>query len=116
MMARNFDIGIDDGLISPWVAPSPDNCNEPQIASYPAPDLDLSKYGFSAKVEIEPKEWEKNKILKIVHKENKEHQRIEPAVHFPVIMEQIIQEANQRHDLNNKTASTVLTGHVTKKN
>ena len=116
MKGRNFDIGLDDGFVTPWLVPSlaktqspvaprgtgvrglPE-CEGAQPQSYPAPSLDfLSEYGFSAKFELEPKELERHKILSIVYPDRKERRkRIEPAAHFPAIMANITQEAVEKH-------------------
>ena len=46
------------------------------------------------KLEIEPKEWEKDKILQIVYPDvNQRKKRIEPAIHFAPIMKYIEQDA-----------------------
>ena len=116
MKGRNFDIGLDDGLVTPWLVPSHakaqgpvaprvpgggglPECEGAQPQSYPAPSLDfLSEYGFSAKFELEPKEMERHKILGIVYPDRKERRkRIEPAAHFPAIMANITQEAVEKH-------------------
>lgn len=88
MMGRNFDTGIDDGFITPWVVPGICECQD--VESYPVPVLDFSEYGFSIKFEIEPREWEKDKILDVVYGNSKERpKRIQPAIHFAPIMEHI---------------------------
>jgi hypothetical protein len=116
MKGRNFDIGLDDGFVTPWLVPSlaktqspvaprgtgvrglPE-CEGAQPQSYPAPSLDfLSEYGFSAKFEFEPKELERHKILSIVYPDPKERRkRIEPAAHFPAIMANIMKDAVEKH-------------------
>jgi len=116
MKGRNFDIGLDDGFVTPWLVPSlaktqspvaprgtgvrglPE-CEGAQPQSYPAPSLDfLSEYGFSAKFELEPKELERHKILSIVYPDPKERRkRIEPAAHFPAIMANIMKDAVEKH-------------------
>lgn len=99
MKARNFDIGLDDGFVTPWLVPSLAECEGARPWSYPVPSLDfLSEYGFSVKFEIEPKELQKGKILNIVHPGRKERkERIEPAVHFAAIMDYIKEDAVKRH-------------------
>jgi len=96
---RNFDIGLDDGFVTPWLVPSLDVCPGAQPESYPAPTLDfLADFGFSVKLEIEPKEREKRKILKIVYpKAVTGSRRIEPAIHFAPIMEHIRRAAEQKY-------------------
>lgn len=93
MRRRNFDIGLDDGTVTPTLIPNVPECPDPEPVSCPVPTLDaLADYGFSARVEIEPHEWERGKILRIVH-EDKRAKRIEPAIHFAPIMAQIRREA-----------------------
>ncbi len=66
-------------------------------ASYPAPTLDaLSKYGFSAYVEIEPHEWERGKVLRIVYPDGK-GKRIYPATDFAPIIAQINREVAEKY-------------------
>ncbi|MBN1787989.1 MAG: DUF4056 domain-containing protein [Sedimentisphaerales bacterium] len=106
---RNFDIGIDDNIVTPLIVPDICQCaNDSQIQSYPVPTLDfLLKYGFSMKFEIEPKEWEKGKILRIVYPNGKTKNKcIEPARDFAVIMSRIIEEAGEKHNFHIAHLST----------
>jgi hypothetical protein len=90
---RNLDIGLDDGFVTPTLVPGVSACPDPEPVPYPVPKLDvLSKYGFSAKVEIEPHEWEKGKILRVVYGD-KPQKRVIPAEHFPIIMDEIRRQA-----------------------
>jgi hypothetical protein len=86
---RNFDIGLNDGLITPWIVPTSSKGGGEKVQSYPIPDPDcLCEHGFSMRFEIEPREWEKGKILRIVYPDARERrQRLEPAIHFAPIME-----------------------------
>ncbi|HNS20572.1 MAG TPA: DUF4056 domain-containing protein [Sedimentisphaerales bacterium] len=94
---RNFDIGLDDGYITPTLLPNLAGCESARPISYPSPTLDaLSRYGFSAHVEIQPREWEKNRVLRIVYPDKK-GKRIFPAEHFPIIMAQIRREAEAKY-------------------
>ncbi len=96
---RNFDIGLDDGFVTPYIVPSFADCQNAEALDYPVPDLAfLSVYGFSARLEIEPHEWEKDKIFKIISGTRNataepaqagKADRIEPAIHFAPIMEYI---------------------------
>lgn len=97
MRKRNFDIGLGDGLVTPALIPNVPGCEGARPVSYPAPTLDaLAEYGFSATVEIEPHEWERDKILRIVYPD-KRGKRIRPAMHFAPIMAQIRREAVARY-------------------
>lgn len=94
MKKRNFDIGLDDGFITPTVVPGVARCPGAQPVSYPVPDLSvLQEYGFSVTMEIEPHEWEKNKILRIVHQKK----RINPQLHFAQIMDDMRRQAAARY-------------------
>jgi hypothetical protein len=90
MKKRNFDVGLDDGFVTPTVVPDMPQCPDVQPVSYPVPDLSLlEEYGFSMSMEIEPHEWEKTKILRVVQQEK----RINPQVHFPLFMDDIRRQA-----------------------
>ncbi|MBN2180978.1 MAG: DUF4056 domain-containing protein [Sedimentisphaerales bacterium] len=87
---RNFDTGCDDGFVTPWLVPG--ICGNSQPLSYPVPNIDfLQKYGFSVKVEIEPKIMESHKILKLVYPDG-DGKNIIPSEHFPIIMKYITEE------------------------
>ena len=93
MKKRNFDIGLENGYITPTLVPEVSTCPDAQPLPLPVPRLDvLAKYGFSVKMEIEPHEWEKDKILRIVHG-NKGQGRIIPDQHFALIMDDIRRQA-----------------------
>ena len=97
MRMRNFDIGLGDGEVTPTLIPDVCECPDAEPVSYPVPTLDeLSDHGFSAHVEIEPHEWEKDKILRIVH-DDKDAKRVKPAIHFEPIMAQIRREATAKY-------------------
>lgn len=99
MKRRNFDIGLDDGFVTPWIVPSVSGCDAAEVQSYPIPNLkSVLDYGFSVKLEIEPKEWEKNQILKIIYPDAKQRKkRLQPAIHFAPIMKYIEQDAVTRY-------------------
>jgi hypothetical protein len=56
----------------------------------------LKNYGFSVVVEIEPHEWEKDRILRIVYPDQR-GRRIRPDEHFAAIMFDIRREAAARY-------------------
>jgi hypothetical protein len=99
MKKRNFDIGVDDGFVTPWIVPDICECEGIQAQPYRVPTLDcLSKYDFSMKFEIEPKEWEKDKILSIIYPDKKTRGKyIEPVKHFAAIMNHITKEAEKEY-------------------
>jgi len=88
MKKRNFDIGLGDGMVTPSLVPNVSPCPGAAPLSYPVPHLDvLAKHGFTMKLEIDPREWESDKIVRIAYGDNKPEKRIDPERHFPVIME-----------------------------
>jgi len=99
MKKRNFDVGLDDGFITPWIVPSVRGCEAAQAQPYPVGNLDfLSKYGFSLHLEIEPRELEKGKILSAVYPDkNAREDRVVPAVHFAKIMDHIRNDAIEKY-------------------
>jgi hypothetical protein len=96
---RNFDIGLDDGMVTPTLVPGVAECEGAEPISYPIPNLDaVAKHGFSFEIEIEPREWESGAILAIVSEEGKpRRKRIEPAVHFAPIMAYMRKDAVRRY-------------------
>jgi hypothetical protein len=87
MRERNFDIGLDDGFVTPTLVPGV--CDDAQPKSCPVPTLDkFQKYGFTMDLEVEPKEFERGKILKIIYP-NGERKRIQPAKHIPLVIDYI---------------------------
>jgi hypothetical protein len=98
MKKRNFDIGLDDGLITPTIIDGIDGCAGSQPRSDAVPRIEsLGDYGFALALKIEPKEWERGKILKVVYPDAKQRKKyVEPAVHLPVIMNHIKQEAQKK--------------------
>ncbi|NLH15291.1 MAG: DUF4056 domain-containing protein [Phycisphaerae bacterium] len=66
MIQRNMDIGADDGLVTPILVPG--ICEGATPLPKPVPTLELfNRHGFSMKFEVEPAEFEKDKILRIVY-------------------------------------------------
>ena len=98
MKKRNFDIVLEDGYVTPTLAPDLTECWQAQAQPYPVPTLDeVGAHGFSVRLEIEPKIRVKKKILKVAYGDGaKQGKRVEPAVHFPRIMDYIRQDAVKR--------------------
>ncbi len=93
MKRRNFDIGLNDGYVTPTLVPGVPECAGAEPISYPVPNPDVvSKYGIGFTLEIEPHEWESGKILSIVPDKVKKN-RIIPAETFPAIMAYIEKDA-----------------------
>lgn len=99
MLKRHLDTGLDDGWITPWLIPTVADCESVEPILYPAPSLKpLRDYGFHVGVEIDPKVWEKNKILRIVYVDPDNNRgRIVPEKHFGPIIEHIRVTAIQRY-------------------
>lgn len=99
MKRRNFDFGLDNGFVTPWIVPGLSECEDAKPKRYPVPSLDfLDRFHVSVSLEIQPKERVKKKILKVVYPDQSNRKkRINPAVHFPRIMEYIKQDAAQRY-------------------
>jgi putative protease len=98
MNKRNFDIGVDDGFVTPWLVPG--ICQNAKPVPYPAPSMDfLSKYGITIKFELEPREMEKNLMLRIIYPDGK-GSRLEPAIHFPAIINTIKKQAVEKYGTN----------------
>jgi len=95
MRERNLDIGLDDGFISPILVPG--ICEDAVPVSYPVPNLDkFDKYGFTMDFEVEPKEFEKGRIHKIVYPDGGPD-RIEPAKQIPVLVEYIKKDLEKKN-------------------
>jgi hypothetical protein len=91
MRERNMDIGTDDGFVTPTLVPGV--CEDAELQSYPVPTLDaFNKYGFTMNFEVEPKEFESGKILKIIYP-NGCGKRIRPTICLPIVMDCIKKEA-----------------------
>lgn len=102
MKKRNFDIGLDDGFVTPSIVPSVPGCEGAEAQPYPVPNLEfLSEYGFSVKLEIEPRVHEKTEILSIIYADGTgRKERIEPDIHFAAIMDYIKEEAITKYGHN----------------
>ena len=99
MQELNFGSSLkevkDDGMVSPVINET--ICPEAEPKLYPAPATDfLGEYGFSFSLEIEPREWEKDKILKIVYPEGG-GSRIRPDKDFAAIMDAMRKEAVEKY-------------------
>ena len=101
MKARNFDIGVDDGYITPWLVPGLAQCQGAKPRPYPAPNLDaIRQHGFKVKFELDPRVAQKGKILKIVWPDkNQRQKRLVPALHFAAIMNYVMKDAVEKHGI-----------------
>ncbi len=98
---RNLDLGFDDGFVAPSLIPAAFGCEGAQAQPLPVPTLDvLADHGFSIKVEIEPREWERDRIWSIVNvKGDRRGRRLDPGKAFPRIMAYIAEDAVRRYAL-----------------
>jgi hypothetical protein len=98
MKKRNFDIGLDNGFITPSLVDSIRVCEDVKARPYPVPTPHfLAEYGFTMKFEIEPRVWEGDEILRLVYHDKKTvHKCIEPDKDFAAIMSGIKQEAQKK--------------------
>lgn len=87
MKSRNYDVGLDDWEVTPWLVPGICPDAEPQPCLAPSLDF-LTEYGFEMELEIESREMEKARIYHDLKLKNP-NDRIRPAVHFPEIMKRI---------------------------
>jgi len=95
---RNFDIGLDDGYVTPTLVPGVLECRLARPVSYPVPRLERARrYGFDVNVEIEPRVWEGPRILKAVRGDAaRNKKRINVASDFPAIMDYIKRDSLRR--------------------
>ncbi|OHB64108.1 MAG: hypothetical protein A2Y77_11515 [Planctomycetes bacterium RBG_13_62_9] len=102
---RNFDIGLDDGMITPTLLPGVSACPDAQPLSYPVPTLDvLSKHGFDVTVDIRPREWERGKIFQVLFGDRRDR-RIQPANDIPKLMSHVEQAAVEQYHYQVASAS-----------
>ena len=97
MKKRNFDIGLDDGFVTPTIVEGIEGCEGAKPQPYPVPRIDsLADYGFAVRLKIEPREWERGKILRVVYPDAKQRKKyVEPSIHLARIMNHIKQEAEK---------------------
>jgi hypothetical protein len=94
---RNFDIGLDDGFVTPTLLPGVGPCEGAEPLSYPVPNLDvLARHGFSLSLEIESREWERDKIFAVLSKDPKTS-RIQPTTDFPILMDYLRKAAEEKY-------------------
>ena len=93
-MTRSMDIGLYNGFVTPVLAPGICEGTEPK--PYPVPTLAaLKKYGFTMKLEIDPKEFESGKILKLIYPDGG-GKKVRPAEHLPIVMNYIEKDARKQ--------------------
>jgi len=88
MKVRNTDVGIEDGYVTPMLVPGV--CEGAEPKSYPVPTLEKSqKYGFEMDLRVEPKEFERGKILDVIYPDRAAPEKIQPDKHLLEIMDYI---------------------------
>jgi hypothetical protein len=81
MKEPNFDVGLEGGLVTPYLVA--DICPDAVPTPCPVPSLDsLSQFGFAIDLEIEPYIWEKRAIYHSIQLK----QNIRPEAHFPELI------------------------------
>lgn len=95
---RNFDVGLDDGRVTPTLVPNRMTGLGDACVSYPIPTLNrISEIGFSVEVTIVPKERIRHRILRVVYSEPSHRGKtIRPDVHFAKLMTAIADEARSK--------------------
>jgi hypothetical protein len=94
---RNFDLGLDDGHVTPTLIPAVPGCGGAEPLPLTVPTLDsLARYGFSAKVEIEGRVWEMKKIRKALATEGCPNvERLDPVAHYPLLIEYLRRDSEK---------------------
>jgi hypothetical protein len=89
-----MDTGLDDGYVTPTLVPG--QCEGAEPRSYPAPTLDvLDEHGFTMRLEVAPRVFEEGAIRKAAQVD-RDARRIDLLKHFPIVMESIQQEAEEK--------------------
>ena len=98
---RNLDLGLDDGIVSPVVVPLASDFCDAGIRPLAVPVLAATnEYGFGIQVEIEPREWERDRIWAALGVQDARKGRtLNPDEAFPTIMAFIAEEAVRRYAL-----------------
>lgn len=94
-MKRNFDIGFDDGFITPWLVPG--ICSNSQSVSEPVSSLnDVSNNGFSFNLEMRPKSRQGKKAFGFISNDI-DGKRLQPGIDFLKIVEHLRKEEIRKH-------------------
>lgn len=91
MNKRNFDVGFDDGMVTPACVPGICEGSSPKLCEIPKLES-LAKYGFGFSVELDPRISEKNKIYSLIGL--KKNQLIKPNIHFARVIENLENKSN----------------------
>ena len=94
---RNFDVGLDDGYVTPTLLPGVTGCSDVTPISYPVPTLDeVSRHGFSINIETRCKEWERGKIFAVLFGDPRDRV-VQPIIHIPPLMQYVRRDAVARY-------------------
>jgi hypothetical protein len=95
MKKRNFDVGLDDGSITPWLVPG--ICPDAEPVPCPAPSLEsIRAHGFDIRMEMDMRVMEKAKICRSIGLDS--NSRLRPAVHFAQILDYIKKRYNEKYN------------------
>ncbi|MHC5060873.1 MAG: DUF4056 domain-containing protein [Planctomycetota bacterium] len=84
---RNFDVGFDDGRVTPILVPGVCADTEPKL--WPVPNIDsIGRDGFKMTLEIEPRTIQQGSIYHAIDLDRTAG-HIQPRVHFPEIIKLI---------------------------
>lgn len=92
VLKRNFDIGLDDGYVTPTLVSGISECGDVDPLPLPVPTLDvLRKHGFDMTHRIYPRVFEQGRIYAAAGTK-----KIYYEPHIPVIMKAIKKQARER--------------------
>jgi hypothetical protein len=88
---RNFDVGQDNGYLTPWLVPQISGATKPLAC--PVPSLEpVTQLGFRVSIVIDPEIWEQNQIYHSI-KLDSHITMIRPEEHFPELIDYIQRQA-----------------------
>ena len=91
ILLRNFDLGLDDGYVSPCLVP--DICPSAKPVRYPVPRMDIAKkYGFKFDLQVTGHGLANEQCLDAIYPNGNDGPII-PAKHMPILMKCIKAEA-----------------------
>ena len=97
MKVRNTDVGVDDGYVSPMLVP--EVCEGAEAKPCPIPKLEkFHKHGFALYLTVAPKEYERDKILKVIYPDSAAPEKIQPDKHLPVVIDYINKQIAARQN------------------
>ncbi len=94
MKKHNFDIGLDDGTITPLMVSG--ICDDNSVVRCPVPDLKpLERFGFQMNIQIDMRVFEAKQIRNAIALTD--DTRIDPSVHYRLLLMQIEKEYEQQN-------------------